>query len=303
LQGTSYRRLLDEGAPRTNGLLPAAVLEHTWSQVAVGAKQRQLTALRDIYLGDAEQAAKGFIADFEKLLSLYNQADSFVAKKYLQQIIASDLEALSQWYRYRLLRQPVKLPELAFTPWHNAVVSEYRWVTQHIGNGNLLRQTAEKSGRPEWLGAYLLKPNMTKNRIQKGLGSLERLSYLPASELLAEMPNGEPDVGFVERTRNPASKLLDGMYSPLAGFIRRQQFLAGRYLLTQAYIDATSAGKRVETLVNAPFDPLAPTQNPIYDPKKRNYCFASAKQESSQWCLKVSRPMVVAQPTYSGSSR
>lgn len=301
LQGAAYRRLLDEGAPRTYGLLPSDVLEHTWSQFAVGAKQRQLVALREIYLGNADAAADEFTADLAKLLSLYNQADSFVAKKHLQQIISSDLEALSQWYRYRLVRKPVELPELKFTPWHSAVVSEYRWVSQHIGNGNLLRQTAQKSGRAEWMGAYLLKPNMTKNRIQQGLGSLERLSYLPAEELLAEMPSGEAEVGFVEKIRNPASELLDGMYTPLAGFIRRQQFLAGRYLLTQAYIDATSAGKRVENLVNAPFDPLVPTANPVYDPKKRSYCFESAKQEGNQWCLKVSRPMVVSQPTYSGS--
>jgi hypothetical protein len=260
-------------------------------------------ALNDIYLGDPDLAMELFVADFAKLLSLYNDADSFVAKKYLQQMIASDMEAMSQWYRYRLLRKPVQLPELAFTPWHKAVVSEYRWISQHIGNGNLLRQTAKQSGRAEWLGVYLLKPNMTKNRIQKGLGQLERLSYLPAEELLAEMPTGASDVGLVEEIRNPASEMLDGLYSPLAGFVRRQQYLAGRYLLTQAYIDATAAGKRVENLVNAPFDPLVPGANPEYDPKERNYCFASAKQEGSQWCLKVSRPMVVSQPSYSGSSQ
>jgi hypothetical protein len=303
LQGHSYRRLLKDGAPRSYGLLPPEVLEHTWGQFAVGAKQRQLVALKDIYLGDPDLAMELFVADFAKLFSLYNDADSFVAKKYLQQMIASDMEAMSQWYRYRLLRKPVQLPELAFNPWHKAVVSEYRWISQHIGNGNLLRQTARQSGRAEWLGAYLLKPNMTKNRIQKGLAQLERLSYLPAEELLAEMSTGSSDVGLVEKIRNPASVTLDGLYSPLAGFIRRQHYLAGRYLLTQAYIDATAAGKRVENLVNAPFDPLVPSANPEYDPKERNYCFASAKQEGSQWCLKVSRPMVVSQPSYSGSSQ
>lgn len=303
LQGKQYNRLLETGAPKTSGLLPPEVLEHTWAQFAVGAKQHQLAALKDIYLGDPDTALAAFIADFSKLLALYNNADSFVAKKHLQQIISSDLEAISQWYRYRLVRNKVELPELEFSPWHSVVVGEYRWVTQHLANGNLLRQTAQKTGRAEWLGGYLLKTNMTKNRIQKGLGSLERLSYLPASELLAEMPDGSSDVGFIEKIRNPASKMLDGLYSPLAGFVRRQQFLAGRYLLTQAYIDATADGKRVQNLVNAPFDPLVPTANPKYDPKKRNYCFASAKSEGSQWCVKVSRPMVVAQPTFSGSTR
>lgn len=303
IQGNNYTRLLNEGIPSSYGLLPPELLEQTWAQFAVGAKHRQLLALRAIYLGDADAAANAFVTDFEKLLALYNEADSFVAKKYLQQMISSDLEAVAQWYRYRLLRNRIVLPEISFKPWHKAVVSEYRWVNQYIGSGELLSQTAAKTGRAEWLGVYLLKKNMTKNRIQKGLGQLERLSYLPASELLQAMADEQSDLGMVEKIRNPASELVDGMYAPLAGFIRRQQYLAGRYILTQAYIDAVAAGKRVENLVNAPFDPLNPTVGPEYDPKKRNYCFASAKQEGAQWCLKVSRPMVVAQPTFSGSSR
>jgi hypothetical protein len=61
-------------------------------------------------------------------------------------MIASNMEAMSQWYRYRLLSKPVQLPELAFNPWHKVVVGECRWISQHIGIGRLLRQTAMQSG-------------------------------------------------------------------------------------------------------------------------------------------------------------
>jgi hypothetical protein len=69
------------------------------------------------------------------------------------------------------------------------------------------------------------------------------------------------------------------------------------------FLFSPEAGKRVENLVNAPFDPLVPRATPEYDPKEHDYCFASAKQEGSQWCLTASRPVVVSQLGYSGSSQ